>query len=607
MVYGLFNPLIMRRTSGVVTLLRSKIGSRINQRVGKASPSVSLGEYTLVKDITPVYSTVSARVGIYADAQGNKFVIKRCQYKVEDLNLMYLRNEAYMLKTLAMAGKAAGILPTFVKIIEEKNEFILITGFADGDRLDLIEKHKRVEVILQAYAKLRTLSDALKSSDFADIPTRNPGYYLVSFMINMAKVIFKDRGNTGFYLRTLVLFYTRYLAGCLAGVEMGLVHRDLYADNILYDQSKQSVTVLDWESAIISDSLYDLAQIAMIYTKELGTDKIIDVVKQYTNNNGERRRFSGLAIFNSIQILAQNNPSSDVFKDTTEFLRILREIIIPALMYKKSPFERINTLTLDAIAGFYKLTGLRMHDPKKKIILCYHSVGHDGWRFSTRIHTFENHLKMLSQSYTLCSLPELLRDEEGGVHISFDDGYENVLLNAQPVLEKYRAVATMFALGNPSHANRKELDNSIHIMNDEQLLSLRDKGWEIGYHTYTHANLGTLNDAELEKELVEGKKLAEKRLGITFRYMAYPKGIYTPKVLEYVKAAGFEYAFTVDGKDMSLNDQDRLLLDRVPIEGELTAEQLGALISPLGLLTSKIFMRVLVLKERYITSRLRRA
>ncbi len=552
-----------------------------------------------------MYSTVKSRVGIYKDKNGHKVVIKRCQYTVEDLNLVYLRNEAQLLKTLTHAGSTSQILPPFIEVIEKPNEFILVTGFAEGERLDLLEQALRIDIVAETYEKLQSLSAMVKEHAFKDLPVRNPMYYLVSFMMNLGKLLFKDLSYAGFYLKMTALFYAHYIWGSLRGIDLGLVHRDLYADNILYSVEKKSITLLDWESAIVSDSLYDLAQIAMIYTQEMGVANMIELLKKYIANNAQRHRFIGLAIFNSLQILANNNTEDEVFKSTKKFLELLYKDVIPQIMYKKSPFEIINALTLDAIFAFYSLTGLPMRDAKKKIILCYHSVGNDGWRFSTRTNTFSEHLTFLDSKYNLVSLPELLKSQDGGVHISFDDGYANVVTNALPLLEQHKAVATMFAIGDSAHANRKELDNALPIMTDSELLMLRSKGWEIGYHTYTHANLGTLSDAQLKDELIEGKLTFEKKLGITLTYFAYPKGIYTEKVVQYVKKAGFGYAFTVDGKDMSLEHQDKLLLDRVPIEGELTASQLGALMSPLGLFTSKLFMKILVFKERYITSRLR--
>jgi len=241
-----------------------------------------------------------------------------------------------------------------------------------------------------------------------------------------------------------------------------------------------------------------------------------------------------------------------------------------------------------------------MVDPKKKIILCYHSVGNDGWRFSTRIKTFESHLAFLKKNYHLVSLKNLLDTNNGGVNISFDDGYQNVLTNALPQFEGISGKPTMFIIGDSEKANRTELDNNLVLMTKEQILQLKKNGWEIGFHTNTHPDLADLNIDQLNKEIVQGKRQFEKRTKLKLRYFAYPKGKYSKKIIESVKKAGFEFAFTVDGKEALLNRKNNMFIDRVPIEGELTAQQLGALISPIGLIVTSIFLKMLDFKEKYL-------
>ena len=55
----------------------------------------------------------------------------------------------------------------------------------------------------------------------------------------------------------------------------------------------------------------------------------------------------------------------------------------------------------------------------------------------------------------------------------------------------------------------------------------------------------------------------------------------------------------MDGKEITHDRNDKMLLDRVPIEGDLSEKQLSALISPLGLLTSQFFLKALVFKDKF--------
>ena len=84
---------------------------------------------------------------------------------------------------------------------------------------------------------------------------------------------------------------------------------------------------------------------------------------------------------------------------------------------------------------------------------------------------------------------------------------------------------------------------------------MRDEGVEIGCHTVSHPNLhdthGKSPDAYetwLRDEIIGSKKLIERKLAIKCAVFAYPYGKYRPKVLDVIKEAGYEAAFTVYGQ-----------------------------------------------------------
>jgi hypothetical protein len=78
---------------------------------------------------------------------------------------------------------------------------------------------------------------------------------------------------------------------------------------------------------------------------------------------------------------------------------------------------------------------------------------------------------------------------------------------------------------------------------------------EIGCHTASHVNLRDTHgkspevyDVWLRDEIIGSKELIEKKLATKCAVFAYPEGRYSPKVLEVVKQAGYEAAFTVYGQ-----------------------------------------------------------
>ena len=583
-------------------MLMGKIGNILNLFKKSKKEIPDLIDYQLVEDLTPKYSlgVKQKTTGIYEDKKGQEVVIKKVLYEVEDSESIYLRNEAFILKTLKEAKTGNKIFPDLIEYIDKPNLVAFVIKFFDGKGLDTMDKKTRIREILKAFDQVKELSETLRKDNFKALPVRQPFYYLLSFASNLMRLILKNPLKTLRYIKYAGIFYKNYYPVLFGKYTPGFVHRDIYPDNILYSPEDQRLLIIDWESAVISDSLYDLSQLAMIYTKDIGIPGILNVLKTNLKDNSETKRFIGLSIFNSIQILTNNKLEHPVFKETENFLDVLLKDICPKILYKKSPFERINSITLDAISLFYKITGLPKYSTNKTIILCYHSVGNTGWRYSVRTDDFNSQLDFLKTNYNLVSLQKLLGGKEGGVHITFDDGYKDVLENAYPVLRNVDISPTIFVLGNLEKANRMELDNNMPLLSFEEIEFLHNNGWEIGYHSATHADLSKMNDLDLEQEIIRGKIELENKIGFPIRYFAYPKGKRTEKTINYVKKAKYAAAFTTDGYEIKLN-QDKAWLSRVSIEKNLGLSQLEALLSPIGLFVSGIFTKILVFKAKYIS------
>lgn len=587
----------------IPTLLKGKIGNVVNKFwKNKESSIPPFAGLRFVKDITPPYSigVKKYRVSIYKNEKGKKIVIKQVNYTIQNLDAIYVKNEAFLLKTLSEAKTRVKISPKFIDFKVEKNQIALLTEFVDGILLEHINSNTRFSQVVRSLSILQEISEELKKENFRGLPVRKPFYYLFSFPLNLVRVILKNPSEIEIYIKSAIVFYDNYFQVAFGNVPLGLVHRDFYPDNILIDSKTKAITITDWESAVVSDSLYDLAQVAMIYTEETGTKRIMEVLEKSLQAYSDRRRFIGLAVFNSIQILNNNPVTHPVFAQTERFLNVLMSDMSPQLIRKKSPFEIINAVTLNAVYLFYKITKLPKFSINKKIILCYHSIGNTGWRFSTKVEDFKKQLHFLRKHYKLVSLHTLLSDEKGGVHLTFDDGYKDVMTNALPLIEKIKVKATMFVLADYKKADRTELDNSLEIIDYNQVQFLRTKGWEIGCHTKTHANLANITDSQLQEEIIGSKKLLEKKLGFPVKYFAYPKGIYSNRIVDFVEKAGYKAAFTVDGFDIKVPAKTTMLYSRIGMEGELTNHQFEAMLSPLGLQILRFYSTLLKCKERYL-------
>lgn len=87
------------------------------------------------------------------------------------------------------------------------------------------------------------------------------------------------------------------------------------------------------------------------------------------------------------------------------------------------------------------------------VILMYHRVFEptiDVWDLSVSPENFDQQMAVLSKNYQVLSLSEFEKKHAAGVMpkravvVTFDDGYLDNLLNAKPILEKYKIPATIF-------------------------------------------------------------------------------------------------------------------------------------------------------------------
>ncbi len=219
-------------------------------------------------------------------------------------------------------------------------------------------------------------------------------------------------------------------------------------------------------------------------------------------------------------------------------------------------------------------------------ILMYHMIADPvpGARFNgLRVAPamFERQLRWLRdngwRSYTVSELVDAPALPEKAFAITFDDGYADNAEVALPLLQRYRCKATLYLVvdrhdrdwsrARKAHHDDGEL-RGVAKLSDTQVETMLASGCiELGAHTLTHPNFLDLDDAALERELVEGKRRLERRFGVRVRSFAYPFGLYRPEQVARVRAAGYDSAVTVrEGIDDPTRG-DPLQLARVKVSG----------------------------------------
>jgi peptidoglycan/xylan/chitin deacetylase (PgdA/CDA1 family) len=167
--------------------------------------------------------------------------------------------------------------------------------------------------------------------------------------------------------------------------------------------------------------------------------------------------------------------------------------------------------------------------------------------------------------------------------ITFDDGYRDNFENAAPVLEQLSLPATFFVV-------TQWIDTDIVPFWDEQrgvrhpwmtwadARALHRRGFEIGVHTRTHADLGKVSGGDAREEIFGARLDLERQLGAPATSFAYPYGRrdnFTEANRELVRAAGFHCCCSAFG-GINLRGTDPFHLRRIPIsEGYASPHQFG--------------------------------
>jgi peptidoglycan/xylan/chitin deacetylase (PgdA/CDA1 family) len=103
----------------------------------------------------------------------------------------------------------------------------------------------------------------------------------------------------------------------------------------------------------------------------------------------------------------------------------------------------------------------------------------------------------------------------------------------------------------------------------EMVAEMAEAGISFGSHSDQHAVLTLEAEPEVERDLVNSKRLLEARLGRPVRHFAYPNGCYSGAIKRLMARAGFEVAVTTERR-INRRGDDLLALGRICLCEEST-------------------------------------
>ncbi|HSB61494.1 MAG TPA: polysaccharide deacetylase family protein [Vicinamibacteria bacterium] len=190
------------------------------------------------------------------------------------------------------------------------------------------------------------------------------------------------------------------------------------------------------------------------------------------------------------------------------------------------------------------------------VIVAFHRIHEradpdDGLTISLRM--FERHCRFFRRHFRVVPLREIVErlerrqrlDRE--LAITFDDGYRDNFEVAAPVLERMSLPATFFVVSGwigTDHVPWWDRERAVlhPWMSWDEVRALHRRGFEVGAHTRTHADLGGLSGDEARREIAGSRQELERAIGAPVELFAYPYGgaaHLSEANRDLVRAAGF--------------------------------------------------------------------
>jgi len=207
-------------------------------------------------------------------------------------------------------------------------------------------------------------------------------------------------------------------------------------------------------------------------------------------------------------------------------------------------------------------------------ILCYHRFAHKSESsLCMEAQTFDQQMKYLKENrYRVISLAELLNFlkyrkaiPKRSVVITIDDGYVSTYEIAYPVLKKYGFAATLFVYTD-------FVGSCGRAVTWNQLREMKGRGFEVGSHSVTHADLTLKRGEETEEvylrrikeELLVSKRIIDKQLKQETLHIAFPNGRYNQRILAICEQAGYKMGLSVErGGNAFFTDPLRLRRNQI--------------------------------------------
>ena len=196
----------------------------------------------------------------------------------------------------------------------------------------------------------------------------------------------------------------------------------------------------------------------------------------------------------------------------------------------------------------------------KVLNLCFHGIGTPG--------------RALEPDEEFCWVGEAQFEEfleviarYPSVRITFDDANASDATLALPALRRHNLKATFFIISG-------RLDKAGSLATSD-VRRLAHEGMSVGSHGIRHISWRSINNQELDSELIDAADTIADAAGQPVRQVACPFGAYDRRVINAIRSHGFSRVYTVDGgparQDAWLQSRYTVRVDDTPADIERLA------------------------------------
>lgn len=233
-------------------------------RSQKTMPA-QVGDYTLEKPLK--YKPYN--VGIYADAHGNKVIIKTIERSVSEVGYHYMRNEILLYRLIDAAQKTVPLLHVHAHVPQYISSEIhplyttLIIKYIPSTNLRLVpgtilSAEKKVEMYFAAVKMLQELYRNIPTKDRSKIPHHTLLHTTLVLACTSISAIVLHPRLTRDVLAGLRMYTKLFWVLFKDRAKIAFIHKDLHFKNILVTPEQESY-LIDFEECMIGHPIHQYA------------------------------------------------------------------------------------------------------------------------------------------------------------------------------------------------------------------------------------------------------------------------------------------------------------------------------------------------------------